>query len=201
LLLTPMSSVPHIAIVLLAAGASTRLGRPKQLLSLNGITLLRRTAEMALHSTAESVHIVLGYKSDSMKAELKNLPVRIIENLRWQEGISTSLCTGLTSLSETIEAAVVVLCDQPKLSMIYLDKIIKTYIDTQAPIVASKYAGTVGVPALFNRKIFPELLSLKGDQGAKSVIERYSKTRVEIDFPGGEFDIDVDVDEKGLNLL
>ncbi len=195
-----MSSVPHIAIVLLAAGASTRLGRPKQLLSLNGVTLLRKTAEMASKSIAETVHVVLGYESERMKAELINLPVRIIENHQWQEGLSTSLCAGVKSLSERTEAAVILLCDQPKLSTVFINKIIETYIDTRAPLVTSRYAGTVGVPSLFDRQIFPELLSLNGDQGAKSIIERYSKTRMEIDFPGGNDDIDSAGDEKEMNL-
>jgi molybdenum cofactor cytidylyltransferase len=194
-----MSSKPHTAIILLAAGASARLGRPKQLVSLNGVSLLRRTAGIALQSHAETVHVVLGFESERMKEELKDMPVRIIENPLWQEGMSTSLAGGLNSLLQTTEAAVVVLCDQPKLSAAVLDKLIETYRETRAPIVTSRYAGTVGVPALFDRKIFPELLSLKGDQGAKSIIARYSTVRAEVDFPGGEYDIDSAADEKGMD--
>jgi molybdenum cofactor cytidylyltransferase len=191
-----MSQPPQIAIIILAAGASTRLGAPKQLLPYNGITLLRRTVETVLLSKAKSVHVVFGCEAEKMKLEIANLPINVVVNPNWQRGISTSIHSGIQSLEPNIDAAIIVLCDQPKLSTDILNTLINTYTSTRAPIVTCKYAGTVGVPALFNRRIFAELLSLEGDHGAKKIIERYTKEIIEIDFPGGEIDIDTITDLK-----
>lgn len=193
-----MSTPPQIAIIILAAGASTRLGTPKQLLPYNGITLLRRTVETVLLSQAKSVHVVLGCEAEKMKLEIENLPVDVVLNPNWQRGVSTSIQSGIQSLEPNINAAIIVLCDQPKLSIDILNTLIHAYISTRAPIITCKYAGTVGVPALFDRRIFPELLSLEGDHGAKKIIERYMKERIEIDFSGGEIDIDSMTDQKQI---
>jgi molybdenum cofactor cytidylyltransferase len=191
-----MSQPPQIDIVVLAAGASTRLGTPKQLLPYNGITLIRRTIETALLVKAHSVHVVFGYEADNMKSEISELPVDVIVNPHWQNGISTSIRTGIQSLDPNIDAAIIILCDQPKLSTDILNTLINTYASTRAPIVTCKYAGTVGVPTLYDRRIFTELLALRGDHGAKPIIERYASERIEIDFLGGEVDIDT-IDDHG----
>jgi molybdenum cofactor cytidylyltransferase len=190
-----MSPSPTIEIIVLAAGASTRLGKPKQLLLYEGRTLLRRTIDTALLTNAHSVHVVLGYKSEQMNLEITGCPVDIIINPYWQAGISTSIRSGMQSLKPNTEAVLIVLCDQPKLSAGVLNKLIDTYAVTRAPIVTSTYAGTVGVPTLYDRRIFSELLDLSGDHGAKSIIERHASDRVEIDFIGGEVDIDTYTDQ------
>ena len=187
---------PSIAIIVLAAGASIRLGAPKQLLPYNGISLLRRTVETVLLSEAKSVHVVFGFEAEKMKLEIANLPVDIVVNPNWQRGISTSFRSGIQSLGKNIDAVIIVLCDQLKLSTDILNTLIDTYTSTRVPIVTCKYAGTVGVPALFDRCIFPELLSLEGDLGAKKIIERHMKERIEIDFLGGEIDIDTITDQR-----
>jgi len=191
-----MPKPPQIATIILAAGASTRLGTPKQLLQYNGITLLRRTVETVLLSQAKSVHVVLGYEAEKMKLEIATLPVDVVVNPNWQRGISTSIRSGIQSLESNIDAAIIVLCDQPKLSTNILNTLINTYTLARTPIVTCKYAGTVGVPAMFDRQIFPELLSLEGDHGAKKIIERYTKERIEVDFLGGEIDIDTITDQR-----
>jgi molybdenum cofactor cytidylyltransferase len=194
-----MSKPPQIAIIILAAGASTRLGTPKQLLPYNGITLLRRTVQTVLLSGMKSVHVILGFEAEKMKLEITGLPVHTIVNPNWQKGISTSIRSGIQSIKLTIDAALIVLCDQPKLSVDILNTLIETYHATRAPIVTCKYAGTVGVPAIFDRRIFPELLLLKGNHGAKNIIERYTRERIEIEFYGGEIDIDTATDHKQIN--
>jgi molybdenum cofactor cytidylyltransferase len=187
---------PSIAIIVLAAGASTRLGAPKQLLKYNGITLLRRTVETVLLSKAESIHVVFGFEAEKMQLEIAGLPVDVIINPNWQRGISTSIQSGIQSLEPNIDAAIIVLCDQLKLSTDILNKLIDTYASTRAPIITCKYVGTVGVPAMFDYRIFPELLTLEGDLGAKKIIERHTKERIEIDFLGGEIDIDTNADQR-----
>ena len=193
------ASFPHIAVIVLAAGASNRLGVPKQLLKYNGITLLRRTVETVLLSKVKFVHVVLGFEAEKMKLEIANLPVDIVVNPNWQNGISTSIHSGIQSLGPNIDAAIIVLCDQPKLSTDILNTLINTYTSTRAPIITCKYAGTVGVPALFDHRIFPELLSLEGDLGAKKIIEQHAKERFEIDFLDGEIDIDTIADQKQIS--
>jgi len=190
-----MSQPPKIDIVVLAAGASTRLGTPKQLLPYNGTTFIRRTIETSLLAQADSVHVVFGYEAKKMKLEITDLQVVIVVNPHWQNGISTSIRSGIQSLGSDIDAAIIVLCDQPKLSTDILNTLIDTYISTRASIVTCKYAGTVGVPTLYDRRIFPELLALRGDHGAKPIVERYASERIEIDFSGGEVDIDTIADQ------
>jgi molybdenum cofactor cytidylyltransferase len=193
-----MSQPPKIDIVVLAAGASTRLGTPKQLLPYNGTTFIRRTIETSLLAQADSVHVVFGYEAKKMKSEISDLQVDIVLNPHWQNGISTSIRSGIQSLESNIDAAIIVLCDQPKLSTAILNTLIDTYISTRASIVTCTYAGTVGVPTLYDRRIFPELLALRGDNGAKPIIERYAAERIEIDFSGGEVDIDTIADQGKL---
>jgi molybdenum cofactor cytidylyltransferase len=197
-LFSRMIQSPKIDIVVLAAGASTRLGIPKQLLRYNGISLLRGTIETALSTKANSVHVVLGYEAEKMKLDIAALPIEVIVNPRWQSGISTSIRSGIQSLEPTTDAAIIVLCDQPKLSTDVLNSLIDTYTTTRAPIVTCKYAGTVGVPTLYDRRIFTELFALRGDHGAKPIIERYTSERLEINFSGGEVDIDTIADQGKL---
>jgi molybdenum cofactor cytidylyltransferase len=197
-MISRMSRPPHIAIIVLAAGASTRFGAPKQLLRYKGMSLLHRTVETALLSRAKSVYVVLGYEAEKVKLEITDLPIKVVKNLNWQSGMSSSIYSGIKSLEPTMDAAIIVLCDQPKLSTGILNSLIDAYVSTQAPIVTSKYAGTVGVPTLYDRRIFPELLALRGDHGAKVIIEHYASERIEIDFSGGEDDIDTVGDQENL---
>jgi molybdenum cofactor cytidylyltransferase len=192
------AALPNIAIIVLAAGASRRFGTPKQLLRYKGMTLLHRTIETALLSKAKSVYVVLGFEAEKMKLDIADFPVEVVENHDWQSGIGSSICSGIKSLDPTIDAAIIILCDQLKLSTLILNSLIDPYVSTRALIVTCKYAGTVGVPTLYDRRIFPELLTLRGDHGAKAIIERYASERIEIDFSGGEEDIDTVADQGSL---
>ena len=194
-----MTRPQQIAVIVLAAGASRRLGVPKQLLLYQGTTLVRRTVETVLLSKVNSVHVVFGFKAEKMKTEIADLPVHTIVNPNWQKGIGTSIRSGIQSIKPNIDAALIVLCDQPKLSVDILNRLIETYHATRAPIVACKYAGTVGVPTIFDHCIFPELLSLKGNHGAKRIIERHTRESIEIEFYGGEIDIDTAADQKQIS--
>jgi molybdenum cofactor cytidylyltransferase len=193
-----MSLLPRIEIIVLAAGASTRLGTPKQLLCYRGETLLRRTVETALSVQVHAVRVVLGYASEKMKFEISDFPVELIINPQWQQGISTSIRSGIESLDPTVEAAIIVVCDQPNVTSSILIKLIEMYTSSRARIVTCRYSGTVGVPTLYDRQLFPDLIALSGDHGAKPIIERYASERVEIDFPGGEIDIDTVTDQGNL---
>jgi molybdenum cofactor cytidylyltransferase len=142
--------------------------------------------------------MVFGFEAEKMQLEIAGLPVDVVVNPNWRRGISTSIRSGILSLEPNIDAAIIALCDQPKLSTDILNTLIDTYTSTRAPVVTCKYAGTIGVPAMFDRRIFTELLSLEGNLGAKKIIERYMKERIEIDFLGGEIDIDTIADQKQI---
>lgn len=181
-----------IGLILLAAGGSTRLGTPKQLLTYQGQTLLRRAAETALASVCRPVVVVLGAQAARLQEELAGLAVQIVENPHWAEGMGTSLRAGLDALTETQEGAVVCLCDQPLLSADIIDALVTAHDDTEKPIAACEYDGTVGVPALFSRALFSELRALK--EGAKPLLRRHASQIAIVPFPGGDADIDTPED-------
>ena len=177
------------AIIILAAGSSSRMGLPKQLLQLHGKSLLRHAAETALGAHPAEVVAVLGFESDRMKHELDDLPLRIILNPAWQEGIASSIKEGITALPGTVEAAVMLLCDQPFVTTDLLIRLITCCTDKK-PIAATGYEQTSGVPACFMRQLFPELLQLSGDHGAKQVINLNPVRVTTIPFNAATIDID-----------
>ena len=190
-----MSST-SIAATLLAAGSSTRLGAPKQLLNYRGRSLLRHAAETALTSSVTEVHVVVGFEAERMKAELGSLDIHLVDNPNWNEGIASSIRAGISSLPHSVDAALILLCDQPLITAQVLNELINAYVATGKPIVACEYGGTVGVPVLFARSFFPELLRLQGDRGAKQLITQNLDQVTAIPFPGGSVDIDTLADKE-----
>lgn len=183
-----------IGIVILAAGASTRMGTPKQLLPYVGQTLLRRAAETAVASQGRPVVVVLGAAAQLCRAELEGLPVHIVENPEWEQGMSGSLSVGMEALLEvtahSVRAVIFMLCDQPLVSANLLNALIQTHGVTGKCIVASAYAGTRGVPALFCKELFSHIDALRGNEGAKKIIAGNPDEVVSVDFPGGAVDVD-----------
>ncbi len=170
--------------MILAAGGSSRLGRAKQLLQWEGESLLRRAARIALDSVCRPVVVVLGADAEKMRPELAGLDARIVENADWARGMGTSLRAGLSE-ADGWDAAVVLLCDQPLLTSETLDA-----LAAQDDLAACEYGGTVGVPARFPRRLFPELRALDETSGAKSVLKQYSDSLTRLPFPEGVFDVD-----------
>lgn len=182
-----------IGIIILAAGGSRRLGMPKQLLQLEGRTLLRRAAEAALACQCGPVAIVLGAAFTAVSAELQNLPVAIAENAHWSEGLAGSIQTGLAKLLEiepALDAVILAPCDQIHLTAGVLTLLVQVHRQSGRPMVASAYAGTIGTPALFAASEFAALRALSGDQGARRLLARASPQVATVPFPGGEQDID-----------
>ena len=185
------------AILILAAGASRRLGRPKQLLKLEGQTLLRRMTELAVSLDIGPVFVVLGAQVELMESELDRLEVYQVENPNWAKGMATSLQVGISfveTLEPDVEAVLVLLVDQPKVDADLLAKLINTFQEKRPPLVASFYNNRNGVPAIFDRSLFKELKSVEGDRGARRVIRKYEATLVSIPFPGGVMDVDTEED-------
>ncbi len=190
-----------IGLILLAAGESARLGQPKQLLVHNGKTLLQHSVEVARVSVASPVIIVLGANAARIKDEMFCLDEPVVVNSAWKEGMASSIRCGVNAFIEmnpSSDGIVLMVCDQPYVSAAQINHLIAVHYDTGSPVVASAYAGTVGPPTLFHKNIFPELLQLTGDAGARSLLNKHRHGLQVVPFPGGNFDIDTAEDVKKL---
>lgn len=190
---TEQSDSPAIGIVILAAGASTRMGTPKQLLPYRECSFLYHAVEVAVDSICRPIVVVLGAYAERLRQEVSQFPVQVVENLQWTEGMSSSIRAGIKALNaaaENIEAVVLALCDQPFVSSQIINQLVEAYRFTGKPIVASEYARTLGVPALFNCTFFSELTTLKQAEGAKQVIAKYIDEVFRVPFAEGAIDID-----------
>lgn len=187
----------NIGIVLLAAGSSSRMGQSKQLLEIDGEQLLLRSTKVALLAAAEKVLVVLGANELAHRKIIQHLPVEIIANENWQKGMGSSLKKGLNELHSTtpkLDAALVMVCDQPLLTTEHLNQIIEKFELTKSPVVASFYAGTAGVPALFAKSIFEKLMNVQDKEGAKKIIQLHKELVESVDFPQGSIDLDTPED-------
>ncbi|MGC1872715.1 MAG: nucleotidyltransferase family protein [Acidobacteriaceae bacterium] len=205
-----MSSKPHadstvVPAILLAAGASTRLGQPKQLLRLpvfGGETLLDHAVALARAAGAAPIFVILGAHAEEIILECELLDCILVRNEAWAEGMASSLRVGIAAVLENApaaSAAMVLVCDQPGLSAEHLGRLLDVHGEDGNRIAASRYAGRTGVPAIFPRAVFPALLELQGDQGARALLQQPGTAIHAIDFPGGELDLDSPEDIARLN--
>ena len=183
-----------IATIILAAGSSTRLGgEPKQLLTQNGKTLIRRIADIALSLQIGPVIAVLGANRARIELELNGLPLTSVVNEHWSSGLASSLQMGLKSIQdELVEAFLVVLTDQPYVTVNLIEQLITTRQQTHCGIIACRYAepGHLGVPALFDIRYKAEFLKLSGDVGARKLIQQFAEDCAEVPFPMAAIDLD-----------
>lgn len=183
-----------VAAVLLAAGASRRLGRPKQLVAFAGEAMVRRAARLCLEAGLDPVLVVLGCAADEVAAALEGLAVSTVGNPGWEEGMAASLRAGVAAVPPGCPAAVLLPCDQPALSSGLLAALVQAHRADPAATVACAYGGGVGVPALFPRSRFAEFKALRGDRGAKALLAGAAA----VPFPGGEVDLDTPEDLESL---
>jgi molybdenum cofactor cytidylyltransferase len=160
----------RVAGLLLAAGESKRLGLPKQLLRWRGRPLIDHAAHTASEAGLSPVIVVVGYRVNDMRAAI-SAPVMIVENPRWPEGMSTSLRAGLLALPPDVDAAVMLLVDQPRIGADHLRALVAAYYATGKPIVGSTFQGRRGSPTLFDRSLFDALMAISGDEGGRAVIQ------------------------------
>lgn len=177
-----------IPIIIIAAGASNRLGQPKQLLKLNGETLLNRSIQEAA-KVSEHIIVVLGSHFSEISKTIENRNVTIIHNENCAEGMASSIREGVL-LCIDAPKLIISICDQPYLTADIFEKLIAFSNLTAKPIIASDYGGAIGVPILFNKEIFQHLLELKGDKGAKTLLPKYKGKIGEVPFDNGQIDID-----------
>jgi molybdenum cofactor cytidylyltransferase len=183
----------QIGAVILAAGGSSRFGRPKQLIPLRGKSLIRRIIDAACEAGCSPVVVVIGSDGEKLHREIDRTSVVRVQNEQWQHGIGSSIRCGIRGLiknAPSVKASVLLVCDQPAVDARVIERLIALRQTTRKSIIASSYADTLGVPALFDRSFFPELLSLNDKAGAKSIISRNRNRVEEFAFPQGEVDID-----------
>lgn len=194
---------PKIGVIVLAAGSSKRMkGELKQLLVFRGKTLLRSAVETAFQTNFESVVVVVGSNSERLIKEIDDLAVEIVINKNWETGLSSSIKTGLSAiLKNPLDAVIITLCDQPLILTGTLQKLGDIFAQTRSLIIATKYADTAGVPALFASEIFDELMNLQNDSGAKKIINKYKEKTISISAAEAEIDVDTIDDYQKLTLF
>jgi molybdenum cofactor cytidylyltransferase len=180
-------------IVVLAAGSSSRLGQPKQLLLYKNTSLLKNTISQVSQVPNTAIIVVTGSNHELIEKEITDSEIKTIFNPDWELGMSTSIATGLKELlrlNPDTQKCIFTVCDQPFITTIVFENLIKEYQKKVKGIAASEYAATLGTPVLFPKKYFTELLQLKGQEGAKKIINRFLEDTVAVPFEKGNIDID-----------
>ena len=186
----------QIAILILAAGESKRFGQLKQLLKINGDSLLQHTVKTAIGAYIGPVVVVTGYENEEIGKDLDGFTgkIQLVHNHEWQEGIGSSIRTGIHYIRENLTqvyGVIIMLCDQPLIKSEYLINMVRSHFSSGKKIIASGYGGSWGVPVFFQKKLFGYLAELKGDKGAKSVVNRLKQDVHVLPNPDAELDIDI----------
>ena len=196
-----MSSPNTIGVIILAAGSSSRLGEPKQLLEHHGKSLLQKAIDAAINADANPVIVVLGANADRIAKEINKSKIQVIINSEWEEGMASSVRVGLNEvlfIAPSTEAVILMVCDQPYISPDLIKDLINTHKQSRNPIVSCSYGEAIGPPALFHRSLFNELMELNGDVGARRIIQRHSDEVATVSFIKGKIDIDTKEDYDAL---
>jgi molybdenum cofactor cytidylyltransferase len=189
-----MDESQSLHVVVLAAGSSSRLGQPKQLVKLGGRPVLHRVVSNAVAVAGNSVTVVLGANAQDLTRLLAHSPASVIVNRHWEEGIASSLRHGLAAVPSTASAVLVMLGDQVAVSADDLKRLINAWNGQETVIASAVYQGHVGVPAIFPRWCFSELRELRGDRGARMIIERHAQRLVHVQMPNAAIDLDTPED-------
>jgi molybdenum cofactor cytidylyltransferase len=186
-------TVRNVCAIILAAGESSRLRQPKQLLAYKGESFLQRTINAAQGAHVSSVVLVLGSNAESILEQTETRGAHIIKNENWQTGMASSIVTGVNAIKNiqpVADAVILLVCDQPYVDVSLLTELISKQHSTGKPIVACQYGNTLGVPALFHESFFNALADLQGDKGARKIIRQSADHVAVVSFPQGATDID-----------
>jgi molybdenum cofactor cytidylyltransferase len=189
-----------IAGLLLAAGASNRMGRPKQLLHVQGVTLLERILNEALKSELDKIILILGHQFKEIKKALGQIIVHkklsVIENPRYSQGISSSITAGLSEVEDNYDHVMILLADLPHVTSRLINLLIHRYLESHLPIGAIQVKSKRSHPVIFGRPLYCELSKLQGDMGARALFQKYGDRvcLVEPDFFYDDMDIDTEED-------
>ncbi|WP_297337372.1 nucleotidyltransferase family protein [Algoriphagus sp.] len=192
----------NTGIIILAAGSSSRLGRPKQLIEFQGKTLIQKAIDEAQNSSADSWVVVLGWNPELIKSGFNSSLTRYVINENWTQGMASSMQHGLQYLiqHENPDQVILMLCDQPYVTAELLNQLIFEKEQSRKGMVACAYSKTVGVPAIFDQIYFEQMLALKVSEGAKSLILKNRLDVYEVDFPLGAVDLDTEADLNQLKI-
>jgi molybdenum cofactor cytidylyltransferase len=193
--------VTSTCVVILAGGQSKRLGSPKQLLQVEGTTLLERTISAAQELGDGPVVVVLGAHAELILPEVRQAGIEVILNTDWQEGMASSLRAGIRHVEARhpqIDGILFLVCDQPFLQADLLQRLINLQASADLPVAACRYGDRLGTPALFHQSVFSLLLDLKGDTGARKLLEGMADQVAVLDFEKGIYDIDTREDYERL---
>ncbi|UNY98731.1 nucleotidyltransferase family protein [Zhouia spongiae] len=172
----------NIAILILAAGSSSRMGAPKQLLAVGNQKMISVIVGNAAKSKAGKIYCVLGAKAEEIQKDIKRSGAEVIYNADWEKGLGSSIAAGvkhMCSTKEQLDGILIMLSDQPKVDEVYLNNMIRLFKQKPDKIIASKYQYRYGVPALFPSAYFKLLMQLEGDKGARSILNKTHKMNVE----------------------
>ena len=188
-------------IVILAAGSSSRLGRPKQRVQYLGKTLLNRAIETALATSCRPIVVVLGCGGDELAKEIVSPKITVCMNAQWENGIGTSIKAGVGVVADAgCDAVALVLCDQPLVKAEAIEELVRRRAKSGRPICAASYSGTIGTPAVFAADLFQQLLSLSDAEGGKAIISRHLDVTETMEMAEAAMDVDTQADVKKLSL-
>ncbi len=189
------------AIIILAAGTSRRMGKPKQLLPYKGKSLLEHAVQVAKDSKVGKVILVLGANHEMILENMQTDQMSVCINTDWKQGISSSIIQGLNALLEInpeLDGVIIMTGDQPFVNADLLQNLILKHEQSNIPIIASQYKDTIGSPAFFQNDFFPQLLALEGDIGARKIIKKNENQVVSVHFTKGGIDVDTPEDYERL---
>jgi len=189
-------------IIILAAGNSSRLGRPKQLLLYQGKTLLSHVIDEAQAATLAPVVVITGAHHKEIQDSLIGRPVEIVFNPSWETGMASGIVAGVTKIlhiQRHLQSLIVAVCDQPHISARLFQSLTEKQIESGKGLIASFYSGIAGTPVLFDRYYFNDLLALTGDAGARQLLKQYPEDVATVPFPKGKIDIDTEDDFQRLS--
>jgi len=199
-----MSSEENIAVVVLAAGGSTRLGRPKQLVEFKGKTLLKHTMDEVDDLGFQTKILVLGARQEEIQNKIDPKGFKVVINTDWEQGMASSINVGLKAAiaeEEGLNHVLFLVSDQPFLERANLIKLVHTQLTQHPKATYSKYGDNIGVPAIFSKEAFPLLLQLEGDEGAKKLTRMEDFNYCAETFKKGGFDVDTEEDVKQLKQM
>lgn len=184
--------ITHIGVIILAAGQSKRLGQPKQLLTLGEKTLLQHTIDISL-KLGLPTFVVLGANEKSISPTIQQENIHIVINDQWEEGMASSIRKGISALTQVYlqtDGVIILVCDQPFIDSAILEILIKEQKNNDLKAIACSYSNRLGTPALFHKSLFKELMELKGDVGARQILNNHSEEIASIEFRNGKWDVD-----------
>jgi molybdenum cofactor cytidylyltransferase len=190
-----------VALIVLAAGNSSRMGSSKQLLKFKGESLVTRAIQAGMGAGCSPVIVVLGHNAEHVKAEIESLPAIIAMNPQWESGMGTSIRVGIEALEKIPDAtaALITLCDQPRVNASVLARLLTAQSEHNSSIIAAYYGGAPGVPAIFPRSFFGALKQLAPGGGAKSLLLKYAPQVIAV--PMEEAAVDIDTPEDFQNAV